>query len=68
MNSGQVREGELKAEFDALESAFNATGIDFYVIGALARDICSLEATKNSPRREMSTLQYWWEHRKNING
>lgn len=39
MNSGQVREGELKAEFDALEAAFNATGIDFYVIGALARDI-----------------------------
>ena len=39
MNSGHIREGELKEEFDALEAAFDATGIDYYLIGALARDV-----------------------------
>lgn len=34
-----IREGELKEVFDALEEAFVATGTDYYLIGALARDI-----------------------------
>lgn len=39
MNLNSVREGELKEVFDALEEAFAATGTDYYIIGALARDI-----------------------------
>ncbi|MEO6851625.1 MAG: nucleotidyl transferase AbiEii/AbiGii toxin family protein [Mucilaginibacter sp.] len=34
-----IREGELKEVFDALEEAFHAKQIDFYLIGALARNI-----------------------------
>lgn len=34
-----IREGELKSVFQALETAFHATGIDYYIIGALARDV-----------------------------
>lgn len=39
MNWDSVREGELKEVFDALEEAFNATGIDYYIIGAVAKDV-----------------------------
>lgn len=39
MSLKEIREGELKEVFDAMEAAFNATGTDFYIIGALARDI-----------------------------
>ena len=39
MNLNNVREGELKDLLDALEEAFAATGIDYYIIGALARDV-----------------------------
>ncbi len=39
MNLKRIREGELKDVFDALEEAFAATGTDYYIIGALARDI-----------------------------
>ena len=35
----KIREGVLKEIFDALEDAFRATGIDYYLIGAQARDI-----------------------------
>lgn len=34
-----MRHGELKHIFDALERAFVALGIDFYLIGALARQV-----------------------------
>lgn len=37
--SSIIREGEIKEIFDAVEEAFNATGTDYYIIGALARDI-----------------------------
>ncbi|GAB2821233.1 nucleotidyl transferase AbiEii/AbiGii toxin family protein [Ferruginibacter profundus] len=39
MNLNNIREGELKDLFDALEEAFEATGTDYYIIGALARDV-----------------------------
>lgn len=39
MNLSNIREGELKEVFDALEEAFTATRTDYYIIGALARDI-----------------------------
>ena len=39
MNLSGIRQGELRKVFDALEQAFDAVGIDFYLIGALARDV-----------------------------
>jgi predicted nucleotidyltransferase len=39
MNLSDFREGELKSLFDTLEEAFEATGTDYYVIGALAKDV-----------------------------
>lgn len=39
MSLTNFREGELKEIFDALEEAFRATDIDYYLIGAQARDI-----------------------------
>lgn len=39
MQLNNIREGELKDLFDALEEAFDATGTDYYIIGALARDV-----------------------------
>lgn len=39
MNLSSIREGELKEAFDALEEAFAVTGTDYYIIGALARDV-----------------------------
>jgi hypothetical protein len=39
MDLSNIREGELKEVFDELEEAFEYLKIDFYLIGALARDI-----------------------------
>ena len=39
MSLTNFREGELKEIFNALEEAFRATEIDYYLIGAQARDI-----------------------------
>lgn len=39
MDFSSIREGELKEVFDELEEAFEHLNIDFYLIGALARDI-----------------------------
>jgi predicted nucleotidyltransferase len=39
MDLSSIREGELKEVFDELEEAFEHLNIDFYLIGALARDI-----------------------------
>ena len=39
MGLGSIREGGLKEVFDELEEAFEQLSIDFYLIGALARDI-----------------------------
>ena len=38
MQLSNLREGELKDLFDALEEAFTAVGTDYYLIGAVARD------------------------------
>lgn len=47
MNLNNVRDGELKQVFDDLEDAFDQLGIDFYLIGALARDAWYAKANKN---------------------
>lgn len=39
MNLNSIREGELKNVLDILERTFKALEIDFYLIGAIARDI-----------------------------
>jgi predicted nucleotidyltransferase len=39
MDLSSIREGELKEVFDELEEAFEQLNINFYLIGALARDI-----------------------------
>jgi predicted nucleotidyltransferase len=39
MSLSIIKEGELKEVFNALEEAFTVTGTDFYIIGALARDV-----------------------------
>ena len=41
------RDGELKEVFDDLEDAFAKTGVDFYLIGALARDTWYAKQDKN---------------------
>lgn len=46
MSLNNIREGELKEAFDALEEAFAATGTDYYIIGALARDVWYSRGTK----------------------
>jgi len=39
MNLENIKDGELKEVFDALEDTFKANKIDFYMIGAIARNI-----------------------------
>lgn len=41
------RDGELKEVFNDLEDAFAKTGVDFYLIGALARDTWYAKQNKN---------------------
>jgi predicted nucleotidyltransferase len=48
MNLNNLREGELQLAFNALEEAFSALEIDFYLIGALARDTWYAELNKRS--------------------
>ncbi len=47
MNLNSIREGDLKDAFDALEEAFAATGTDYYIIGALARDVWYSRGSKS---------------------
>ena len=46
MNLDNIRKGELSEVFNALEEAFNETGIDYYLIGALARDVWYAQRSK----------------------
>lgn len=46
MGLNELKEGDLKDVFTALEEAFANTGTDFYVIGALARDVWYARADK----------------------
>lgn len=39
MALSNIRDGELREVFDALEEAFAANGADYYIIGALAKDL-----------------------------
>jgi len=47
MNLSDIRESELKEVFDALEEAFHVSGIDFYLIGATARNIWYSRGSKS---------------------
>lgn len=47
MNLSDVKESELKEVFDALEEAFKHLGIDYYLIGAIARDIWYARGNKS---------------------
>ncbi len=48
MGSRVINREELKDVLTALEDAFHACGIDYYLIGALARDIWYARADKKS--------------------
>jgi hypothetical protein len=50
MNLSDIREGELKEVFDVLEEAFHDNQIDFYLIGALARNIWYSRGSKGFER------------------
>ena len=47
MNLSDIRESELKEVFDALEEAFHGSEIDFYLIGAIARNIWYSRGSKS---------------------
>lgn len=47
MNLSHIRESELKEVFDALEEAFHISQIDFYLIGAIARNIWYSRGSKS---------------------
>lgn len=47
MNLSDIRESELKEVFDALEEAFHSNEIDFYLIGAIARNIWYSRGSKS---------------------
>ncbi len=46
MNLENIRKGELSEVFSALEEAFKAMGIDYYLIGALASDVWYAQRNK----------------------
>src|SRR5687767_14294463 len=48
MNLKNIRKEQFKELFDALEEAFQATGTDFYVIGAMARDVWYAKGNRTS--------------------
>jgi predicted nucleotidyltransferase len=50
MSLNEIREGELKDVFSAIEQAFKAIGIDFYIIGATARDVWYAKSNKSFSR------------------
>ncbi len=50
MNLNNAKDGDLKEIFDAVEEAFKALGIDYYLIGAIARDTWYARA-KKEPRK-----------------
>ena len=58
MSSYSLQRSELKEVFDAVEDAFSNLGIDYYVIGALARDIWYSKENKLS-RATREILQSW---------
>lgn len=50
MNLSNVKDGALKEVYDAVEEAFKALGIDYYLIGAIARDTWYARV-KKEPRK-----------------
>ncbi len=56
MSLREIREGELHEVFTALEVAFSATGTDFYIIGAIARDVWYARDKKIIPQDQAPGL------------
>jgi predicted nucleotidyltransferase len=50
MSLNEIREGELKEVFSAIEQTFKAIGIDLYIIGAIARDVWYAKGNKSFRR------------------
>lgn len=50
MNLNNVKHGDLKEVFDALEEAFGKLEIDFYMIGAVAREVWYEKGSKQFRR------------------
>jgi len=50
MSLNEIREGELKEVFSAIEQAFKAISTDFYIIGAVARDVWYAKGNKSFRR------------------
>jgi predicted nucleotidyltransferase len=47
MSLSNLRDGKLKELFDAMEAAFRAVETDYYIIGALARDVWFIRGEKS---------------------
>jgi predicted nucleotidyltransferase len=58
MNLSKIKEGELKEVFDVLELAFKQLGIDFYLIGALARDVWYSRGESSSNVRKTKDVDF----------
>jgi len=55
-----IRETEaLRDVFDALEEAFTATGVDFYLIGAQAKDVWYEKGGKLSRQTNDVDIPFW---------
>ena len=48
MSLENIKDGELREVFDVLEDTFKDNEIDFYMIGAIARNIWYAREMKNS--------------------
>lgn len=58
MNLSNIKEGELKEVFDILELAFKQLDIDFYLIGALARDVWYSRGQSTSNVRKTKDVDF----------
>lgn len=58
MNLSNIKEGELKEVFDILELAFKQLDVDFYLIGALARDVWYSRGQSTSNVRKTKDVDF----------
>lgn len=58
MNLSKIKEGDLKEVFDTLEKAFVEIGVDFYLIGALARDFWYSKGVTNKNFRTTKDVDF----------
>ena len=58
MNLSNIKEGELKEVFDIFELAFKQLDVDFYLIGALARDVWYSRGQSTSNVRKTKDVDF----------